>query len=60
MSKIYWCEGKLYSLKIQLFKDLFEKFLALNSEVEAIIVSDREGFIIAGEKKRDNKEQDDS
>ncbi|MHA1148592.1 MAG: GTP-binding protein [Promethearchaeota archaeon] len=34
----------------QLFKDLFTRFLEINKEVFAIIVSDYDGLIIAGEK----------
>ena len=37
----------------QLFKELLSKFIELNPEVEAVIVSDVEGFIIAGEKRKD-------
>jgi small GTP-binding protein len=32
---------------------LFNKFLEINEEVEAVIVSDSEGLIIAGEKRKD-------
>lgn len=39
--------------KNALFKELLNNFLALNKEVEAIIVSDEEGFVIAGEKRKD-------
>ena len=35
----------------QLFKELFSSFLEINSQLEAVIVSDHEGFVIAGEKK---------
>ncbi len=38
--------------KDKYFSELYEDFLALNSEVEAIILSDHEGFIIAGEKRK--------
>ena len=38
--------------KEKYFSELYEDFLALNSEVEAIIISDHEGFIIAGEKRK--------
>jgi small GTP-binding protein len=38
--------------KEKYFSELYEEFLALNSEVEAIILSDQEGFIIAGEKRK--------
>jgi len=34
-----------------LFNELLTNFLLVNEDVEALIVSDREGFIIAGEKK---------
>jgi len=36
----------------RLFKDLFTKFLEVDNDIEAIIVSDREGFVIAGEKRK--------
>lgn len=36
-----------------LFKEILNNFLEVNKEVEAIIVSDEEGFIIAGEKRKD-------
>lgn len=36
-----------------LFKELFNNFLEVNKETEAIIVSDEEGLIIAGEKRED-------
>ena len=36
-----------------LFNELFSKFFKVNREVEAIIVSDRDGLIIAGEKRQD-------
>ncbi|MFX0081734.1 MAG: GTP-binding protein [Candidatus Hodarchaeota archaeon] len=39
--------------KNKLFTDLFNKFLEINEEVEALIVSDSEGLIIAGEKRKD-------
>jgi small GTP-binding protein len=39
--------------KNKLFKELFNKFLESNKEVEAIIISDAEGLIIAGEKRKD-------
>jgi small GTP-binding protein len=39
--------------KHKLFVDLFNKFLEINTEVEAVIVSDSEGLIIAGEKRKD-------
>ena len=34
----------------QLFKELFTKFLVVDKDIEAVIVSDKDGFIIAGEK----------
>jgi small GTP-binding protein len=34
-----------------LFKELFTKFLEIDNDIEAVIVSDHEGFVIAGEKK---------
>ena len=37
----------------KLFTELFENFLKINKEVEAIIVSDQDGLIIAGERRRD-------
>ena len=39
--------------KNKLFADFFNEFLELNTEVEAVIVSDSEGLIIAGEKRKD-------
>ncbi len=39
--------------KNALFKELFNNFLEVNKETEAIIVSDEEGLIIAGEKRED-------
>ena len=33
------------------FKELFTKFLEIDDDLQAVIVSDHEGFIIAGEKK---------
>jgi small GTP-binding protein len=39
--------------KKQLFGNLFNNFLNQNTEVEAIIVSDMDGFVIAGEKRMD-------
>jgi len=39
--------------KNKLFIDLFSQFLELNKEVVAIIISDIEGLIIAGEKRKD-------
>ncbi|MFX1355922.1 MAG: GTP-binding protein [Promethearchaeota archaeon] len=39
--------------KKQIFENIFNNFLNQNSEVEAIIVSDQDGFVIAGEKRSD-------
>ncbi len=39
--------------KKSLFNELFENFLRINMEVEAIIVSDQDGLIIAGETRKD-------
>ncbi len=39
--------------KKELFTTLFQNFLKYNSEIEAIIVSDAEGFVIAGETRSD-------
>ncbi|MFW9989816.1 MAG: GTP-binding protein, partial [Candidatus Odinarchaeota archaeon] len=39
--------------KNKLFKELFNKFLEANREVESVIVSDSEGLVIAGEKRKD-------
>ncbi len=39
--------------KNKLFKELFNKFLENNNEIVAIIISDAEGLIIAGEKRKD-------
>jgi small GTP-binding protein len=36
-----------------IFENIFNNFLNQNSEVEAIIVSDQDGFVIAGEKRMD-------
>jgi small GTP-binding protein len=40
-------------IKNELFNTLFDRFLNIRDEVEAIIVSDRDGLIIAGEKRMD-------
>ena len=40
------------SSKEQYFTELYNEFLDLNSEIEAIILSDQEGFIIAGTKRK--------
>ncbi|MFX0167687.1 MAG: Rab family GTPase [Candidatus Hodarchaeota archaeon] len=37
----------------KLFADLFRNFLKINKEVEAIIVSDQDGLIISGERRKD-------
>ncbi|MFX0000750.1 MAG: GTP-binding protein [Candidatus Hodarchaeota archaeon] len=37
----------------QLFNELFNQFLELNDDVEAVIVSDKQGLVIAGEKRSD-------
>ncbi|MFW9900433.1 MAG: GTP-binding protein [Candidatus Thorarchaeota archaeon] len=39
--------------KNKLFKELFNEFLNANSEIESVIVSDSQGLIIAGEKRKD-------
>lgn len=39
--------------KGSLFDELLGNFLNLNESIESVIVSDREGFIIAGQKKED-------
>ncbi|MFX0059635.1 MAG: GTP-binding protein [Candidatus Hodarchaeota archaeon] len=39
--------------KKQLFENIFNNFLNQNTEVEAIIVSDQDGFVMAGEKRMD-------
>jgi len=39
--------------KITYFKELFNNFLALNTAIEAVILADFDGFIIAGEKRKD-------
>ncbi len=39
--------------KALLFSQVLNNFLELNNEVEAVIVSDQDGFIIAGEKRKD-------
>ena len=36
-----------------LFKELFDRFLEVNKDVEAVIVSDHQGLIIAAEKRKD-------
>ncbi|MFW9936166.1 MAG: Rab family GTPase [Candidatus Thorarchaeota archaeon] len=38
--------------KEELFNELLLNFLKLNDELEAVIVSDNQGFVIAGEKKK--------
>jgi small GTP-binding protein len=37
----------------RLFTELFNQFLEINQEVEAVIVSDQQGLVIAGEKRSD-------
>ncbi len=39
--------------KNKLFRELFNRFLESNQEVESVIVSDSEGLVIAGEKRKD-------
>ncbi len=39
--------------KGQLFKELLENFFNVNKQIEAVIISDEEGLIIAGEKRKD-------
>ncbi|KKL81179.1 hypothetical protein LCGC14_1997330, partial [marine sediment metagenome] len=39
--------------KNKIFRELFSKFLEINKAVEAVIVSDSEGLIIAGDKRVD-------
>ncbi|MBD3337603.1 MAG: GTP-binding protein [Candidatus Lokiarchaeota archaeon] len=39
--------------KNQLFGELLEEFLQIHPKVEAVIVSDQDGFIIAGKKRKD-------
>ena len=39
--------------RAQLFNELFYKFLEINKDVEALIVSDQGGLVIAGEKRTD-------
>ena len=39
--------------KEQLFSELINNFLVVNEKVEAVIVSDQEGFVIAGEKREE-------
>jgi small GTP-binding protein len=43
----------LSTSKKQLFESIYNNFLNQNDEVEAIIVSDQDGFVIAGEKRMD-------
>ncbi len=40
-------------LRDNLFSTLFQNFLKLNKEIEAIIASDEEGFVLASEKRAD-------
>ncbi|MFX1597392.1 MAG: hypothetical protein ACFFBK_15150, partial [Promethearchaeota archaeon] len=37
----------------KLFTELFTQFLEVNSDVEALIVSDKQGLVIAGQKRTD-------
>ena len=37
----------------KLFTELFNQFLQTNADVEAVIVSDELGFVIAGDKRSD-------
>ena len=37
----------------ELFNELFRQFLDINSDVEAVIVSDKQGLVIAGDKRTD-------
>ncbi|MHA2393335.1 MAG: Rab family GTPase [Promethearchaeota archaeon] len=37
----------------ELFKELFNRFLEVNKDVEAVIVSDHQGLVMAGEKRKD-------
>jgi small GTP-binding protein len=39
--------------KVELFSGLFKNFLEVNSQVEAIIISDADGFVIDGETRKD-------
>ena len=39
--------------KERLFFELINNFLAVNEKVEAVIISDQEGFVIAGEKREE-------
>ena len=39
--------------KNKLFRELFNEFLKSNTEVESVVVSDSEGLVIAGEKRKD-------
>jgi len=36
-----------------LFTKLFSQFLDINKDIEAVIVSDKQGLVIAGEKRSD-------
>ena len=45
-----------YSLAVnrnELFLEFFNRFLEINKDVEAVIVSDQQGLVIAGEKRKD-------
>jgi len=37
----------------ELFAEFFNRFLEINKDAEAVIVSDHQGFVIAGEKRKD-------
>jgi len=39
--------------KNELFSELFQNFLTVNEEVEAIIVSDHDGLVISGERRKE-------
>jgi len=52
MLKYLWYQSHIMTIqKNQLFKKLLSDFLKIDEYLEAVIVSDYEGFIIAGEKK---------
>jgi len=40
------------TIKEHLFEELLANFLELNRDIDALIISDQEGFIIAGEKRK--------
>ncbi|MHA1669952.1 MAG: hypothetical protein ACTSV5_05165 [Promethearchaeota archaeon] len=37
--------------KKKLFSDLLQNFLEIDTDLEAVIISDKEGFVIASEKR---------